>query len=93
MQGCHNANKRCVTNEFMADKKTEQTFESALTELEGIVEKMERGDMPLEDSVEAYIRGKRLADVCRKKLDAAQAKIQKLDANGRLVDLTDEHSL
>lgn len=76
----------------MAEKKTEQTFETALAELEEIVEKMERGDMPLEESVEAYTRGKRLADICRKKLDAAQAKIQKLDDSGRLVDLTEDHS-
>lgn len=79
---------------FMAEKKTEQTFEAALSELEEIVEKMERGDLPLEESVEAYTRGKRLAEVCRKKLDAAQAKIQKLEANGRLVEMTaDETSL
>ena len=76
----------------MAEKKTEQMFETALAELEEIVEKMERGDMPLEESVEAYTRGKRLADICRKKLDAAQAKIQKLDDSGRLVDLTEDHS-
>lgn len=79
---------------FMAEKKTEQTFAAALSELEEIVEKMERGDLPLEESVEAYTRGKRLAEVCRKKLDAAQAKIQKLEANGRLVEMTaDETSL
>ncbi len=74
----------------MAENKNEQTFEAALAELEEIVEKMERGDMPLEESVEAYTRGKHLTDICRKKLDAAQAKIQKLEANGRLSTVSDD---
>ena len=74
----------------MAANKNQQTFEAALAELEEIVEKMEKGDMPLEESVEAYTRGKQLADICRKKLDAAQAKIQKLESNGQLTDMDDK---
>ncbi len=70
----------------MAEKKTEMSFEAALAELEDIVEKMQSGSLPLEESVDAYARGKKLIDICRKKLDSAQAKIQKLE-NGRLVEI------
>lgn len=67
----------------MAEQQTQQnqqTFEQAIDELEGIVGRMESGEMTLEESVEAYTRGKQLAAVCRKKLNDAAAKIKEIDA-------------
>lgn len=64
----------------MAQNKKVPTFEEAMVELEQIARQMEDGQMPLEDCLEAYERGVALIDVCRSKLDAAQAKIQKLES-------------
>ena len=51
-------------------------FESALAEFESLVEKMERGDLSLEDSVSAYERGVVLHRYCEDALSAAERKIR-----------------
>ena len=61
------------------------SFEAALAELEAIVGKLERGDVPLDESVDLYARGDALRAHCEARLNAAQAKIDKisLDASGK----------
>jgi exodeoxyribonuclease VII small subunit len=54
------------------------SFESALAELEGIVKGLETGKTSLEESIEAYERGISLKKHCEKKLQEAQAKIEKI---------------
>lgn len=53
-------------------------FESALSELEGIVRSLESGKAPLEESIEAYERGIALKNHCEKKLAEARLKIEKI---------------
>ena len=48
------------------------TFEEALEELELIVNKLEAGEVTLEDAVEAYERGSKLKDQCQKRLNEAK---------------------
>ena len=55
---------------------TPRTFESALAEFEALVEKMERGDLSLEDSVSAYERGVALHRYCERALSTAERKIR-----------------
>ena len=55
---------------------TPRTFESALAEFEALVEKMERGDLSLEDSVSAYERGVVLHRYCERALSTAERKIR-----------------
>ena len=63
----------------MTDKKIENlSFEDALRELEGIVSRLERGDAPLEESIDIYERGARLKKYCEDKLKAAQLKVDKI---------------
>ena len=64
---------------------TELSFEQALEELEGIVGQLERGDVALEASIEAYERGEMLKKHCQTLLRAAEDKVEKirLDADGR----------
>ncbi|MCE5325139.1 MAG: exodeoxyribonuclease VII small subunit [Planctomycetaceae bacterium] len=57
------------------------TFEQALAQLEGIVEKIESGQVPLEQAIEMYAQGTRLVQQCRTILDAAEKKIQLLSKN------------
>lgn len=66
------------------DIKT-MSFETALQELETIVEKLERGDAPLEESITIYQRGVALKAHCESKLKDAQLKVEKIviDASGQ----------
>lgn len=54
------------------------SFEEALGALEGIVQQLERGDVPLDQSITLYERGEKLRAACQKRLDAAQARIEKI---------------
>jgi exodeoxyribonuclease VII small subunit len=66
-------------------KKTDEpTFEQALQQLEQIVQKLEKGDLPLEESLRLYEDGLRLSRLCHGKLEEAEGKIEMLmkDARG-----------
>ena len=54
------------------------SFEKALAELEQIVQKLERGDVPLEESVTIYERGEALKRRCEELLRAAEARVEKI---------------
>lgn len=62
------------------------TFEKALEELEGLVQRMEDGRLPLEESLAAYQRGSELIKFCEGRLTDAQARIAVLEG-GELRDL------
>ena len=70
----------------MSEVKKQPTFEEALSELEAIVEKMEQGVLPLEESVQAFTRGTELVGICSAKLQSAEDQIKKLEADGTLAD-------
>jgi exodeoxyribonuclease VII small subunit len=71
----------------MAEKKPSdpKNFETAMSELESIVEHMEDGQMPLEDSLAAYQRGFALLKYCEKILNDAQQRVRILE-EGELKD-------
>jgi len=54
------------------------SFEESLTKLEEIVAQLERGDLPLEDSVLMFEEGSRLSAECRKQLEQAEGKVEML---------------
>ena len=56
----------------------EMSFERALKELEGIVGRLERGDVELEESISIYERGEALREHCDRLLKQAEAKVEKL---------------
>ena len=57
---------------------SELTFESAQRELEQIVERLERGQVELDETIALWERGEELYRFCRSKLDGAQGKIEEL---------------
>jgi exodeoxyribonuclease VII small subunit len=57
---------------------TEQTFEDAQRELEGIVERLERGDADLDEAIRLWERGEELYKLCVGRLDAAHGRIEEL---------------
>jgi len=54
------------------------SFEQSLTQLETIVEQMEKGDLALEESLRLFEQGVGLSAVCKQELDAAEGKVQQL---------------
>lgn len=54
------------------------SFEDALRALEDVVRKLESGEVPLDQSIDLYERGEALRKACQARLDAAQARIEKI---------------
>jgi exodeoxyribonuclease VII small subunit len=54
---------------------SEMNFEQAMSELERIVTQLERGDVPLEDSISLYEKGAELKKRCETKLKEAEQKV------------------
>jgi exodeoxyribonuclease VII small subunit len=57
-------------------------FERSLSELESLVERLERGDLPLEDALKTFERGVELTRLCQNSLKAAQQKVEILLKRG-----------
>ena len=55
------------------------TFEQALEQLEEIVNRMRAEELPLQQALESYERGKRLASFCQERLDAAKQRLEILN--------------
>ena len=56
----------------------EMSFEEAMKELEAVVGRLERGDVPLEESINLYNRGDALKKHCEAKLKVAEEKVAKI---------------
>ena len=54
------------------------SFEDALRALEEVVRKLEGGEVRLDESIDLYERGEKLRQLCQARLDAAQARIEKI---------------
>lgn len=58
-------------------------FEENLTALESVVERLERGDLSLEDSVKLFEDGVKLSSSCKAELDAAEGRVLLLVEQGK----------
>lgn len=68
----------------MADNQ-EQSFEEAMKNLEEIVEKLEEGDVPLEEAISIYKQGMDLSRLCHSKLKSVEDQLtQILNEDGQL---------
>ncbi len=80
-------------NEKMENSIENLTFEQALRELQNIVDKLETGEVTLEEAIEMYERGVKLSKYCIQKLTQAELRIKKIikdEANGfTLLDFDD----
>jgi exodeoxyribonuclease VII small subunit len=56
----------------------QMSFEAALRELEGIVSRLEQGDVDLEDSIVLYERGQALKSHCEERLRSAESRLEKI---------------
>ena len=62
----------------MARKKAPLDFETGLAELQTLVERLESGELPLEESLTAFEQGVRLTRDCQDALNQAEQKVQQL---------------
>lgn len=69
-----------------------QTFEDSLRRLEQIVNKLEQGEVPIEDSIKMYEEGLALSKMCIEKLTQAELRLKKLskDIDGNFQFLEEE---
>jgi exodeoxyribonuclease VII small subunit len=58
------------------------TFEAGLQELERIVKELEKGDLPLEDSIRLFEAGMRLSAECKRQLEEAETRVEILMKRG-----------
>lgn len=62
------------------EQEVPATYEAALGELEALVQRLESGDLPLDELLSSYQRGTALLQTCRDKLQAVEDQIKVLDA-------------
>lgn len=78
----------------MTETIADMTFEAAMTELERVVAALEKGDVPLEESIKLYERGAALKSHCAVKLKAAEEKVELIRASeGRATGTTPAEGL
>lgn len=70
-----------MTNAKVPDDIKAMKFEDALAELEKIVQKLEQGQVKLDEAIDAYERGAALKKHCEARLAEAQARIEKITQN------------
>lgn len=67
----------------MSDKPVDaMSFEEAMAAFEGIVQKLDSGDVPLEESIRLYERGAALRARCEAKLKEAEEKVALITRDG-----------
>jgi exodeoxyribonuclease VII small subunit len=68
-----------------APKNGSRNFEASLTALEKIVRELERGDLPLEESLKLFEQGVKLSRECQERLNQAERRVEVLlrDTEGR----------
>ena len=65
----------------------ELSFEESLKQLEEIVNKLEKGDVPLDDAIDEFNNAMQLVKICNEKLNNAEESIAKIvEDNGDLID-------
>jgi len=70
---------RITSNPENADEtKAKLSYEAAMLELEKLVQRMEQGEVPLEESLQSFERGRALVARCKIVLDDAEIRIQQL---------------
>ncbi|MEM7331566.1 MAG: exodeoxyribonuclease VII small subunit [Chloroflexota bacterium] len=64
-------------------------FEEALQQLEEIVTKLEIGELNLEDSLNLFEQGQKLAQLCQTQLSDASLRVEQLTTDGEIADISD----
>ena len=71
----------------MTETPLDLTFEAAYAELEDIITRLDSGELPLEESVALFERGRKLSQYCQSLLDNAELRVNQLLDNGQIAPL------
>lgn len=71
--------------------KSAPDFEHSLQQLEGLVEQLEQGDLPIEDALKAFEQGVKLTRECQTILQQVEQKVQLLTEQDGEIHATDFH--
>lgn len=71
----------------MSEDTRTPDFETTLAELEALVQRLEKGDLSLDESLQAYERAVALSRACQVSLQEAELRVKKLTQEGVLEDL------
>ncbi|KSU63594.1 exodeoxyribonuclease VII small subunit [[Bacillus] enclensis] len=76
----------------MAKTKEDLSFEEAMEQLEGIVEQLEEGEVPLEKALQFYQKGMALSKYCHDTLNSAEKQLTKMitDEGEKSFDIKEE---
>ena len=66
----------------MADIIQDLSYEEAFAQLEGVLQQLENGDLPLEESLAQYEQGAALAAYCEQQLSAAELRVRQWQPEG-----------
>lgn len=75
------SNVKQMTSSSPKKKAQPFKFEEAMAQLEGLVSSLERGDLPLEDALQAFDKGVGLVRQCQKTLKNAEMRVEKVLAD------------
>ena len=64
------------------EKTSSPNFEASLEQLEHIVKELEKGDLPLEESLQLFETGMRLSADCKRQLEEAESRVEMLIKRG-----------
>lgn len=71
----------------MSGKNAVETYEDLYAQLQEVVARLEQGELPLDETLQLYERGVRLAAACQQLLDAAELRVRALSADAAEPDL------
>ena len=69
------------------------TFEEAMQELEKLVDSLDKGNVSLDEAIEAYDRGSQLKDYCQNKLNEAKMKVDTIQSTDNINTIPEKSSL
>lgn len=79
---------------YRKNNSENNSFEENINQLEEIVNKLESGDIPLEDAIEEFNKAMTLVKYCDEKLNQAKDSISKIvSENGEIIDFNIEEDL
>ncbi len=77
----------------MSEEKEPQTFEGAMEQLEGVVDKLEEGDVPLEEAIQMFQQGMALSKYCHERLQKVEKQMDQIlneDGETEHLDIEEE---
>ena len=74
------------------DELEKLTFEEAMSELEKLVDSLDKGDVSLDEAIIAYDRGSQLKDYCQKKLHEAKMKVETIQSSDNVDTIPEKTS-